>query len=112
MLTNEAEFVLLQLYRYYQDRLEDGMNKREARYFENEHNIHYNYFVGLDPEDFHLALVELSKNGYLKTPKSTSDGYPEFILEPLAIAEMQNRYNKNFKQIVSRINTLRKLIIG
>lgn len=112
MLTNEAEFVLLQLYRYYQDRIEDGMNKREARYFEDERSVHHNLFVGLDPQDFNLALVELSKNGYLKTPKLTSDGYPEFVLEPIAIAEMENRYNKNFKQIVSRINTLRKLVTG
>ena len=34
------------------------------------------------------------------------DGYPEFILEPSAIAEMQNRYTKNLNKVLKRINEL------
>ena len=60
VLTNEAEFVLLQLYRCYEDDLQDGKNKSEARYFEDEHSVRDNYFIGIDSEDFHLALKELS----------------------------------------------------
>lgn len=111
MLTNEAEFVLLQLYRCYEDDIQYGKNKREARYFEDEHSVRDIYFIGLDSEDFHLALTELSSYGYLNTPKSSMDGYPEFILEPLAIAEMQNRYTKNLNKVLKRINELKKLIL-
>lgn len=111
MLTNEAEFVLLQLYRCYEDDLQDGKNKSEARYFEDEHSVRDNYFIGIDSEDFHLTLKELSSYGYLNTPKSTMDGYPEFILEPSAIAEMQNRYTKNLNKVLKRINELKKLIL-
>ena len=39
------------------------------------------------------------------------DGYPEFILEPSAIAEMQNRYTKNLNKVLKRINELKKLIL-
>nr|WP_281041370.1 hypothetical protein [Staphylococcus epidermidis] len=111
VLTNEAEFVLLQLYRCYEDDLQDGKNKSEARYFEDEHSVRDNYFIGIDSEDFHLALKELSSYGYLNTPKSTMNGYPEFILEPSAIAEMQNRYTKNLNKVLKRINELKKLIL-
>lgn len=83
----------------------------EARYFEDEHSVRDNYFIGIDSEDFHLALKELSSYGYLNTPKSTMDGYPEFILEPSAIAEMQNRYTKNLNKVLKRINELKKLIL-
>ena len=44
--------------------------------------------------------MELSNHGYLNTPKPTMDGYPEFILEPSAIAEMQNRYTKNLNKVL------------
>ncbi len=111
MLTNEAEFVLLQLYRCYEDDIQYGKTKREARYFEDEHSVRDNYFIGINSEDFHLALMELSNHGYLNTPKPTMDGYPEFILEPSAIAEMQNRYTKNLNKVLKRINELKKLIL-
>lgn len=55
MLTNEAEFVLLQLYRCYEDDLQDGKNKSEARYFEDEHSVRDNYFIGIDSEDFSFS---------------------------------------------------------
>lgn len=45
-MTDEAKFVLLQLYSIYLDRIDEGMSKRSASYFGSDESSFNAFFLG------------------------------------------------------------------
>lgn len=47
-MTDEAKFVLLQLYSIYLDRIDEGMSKRSASYFGSDESSFNAFFLGFN----------------------------------------------------------------
>ncbi|MCE5003362.1 hypothetical protein [Staphylococcus pseudoxylosus] len=109
MLTNEANFVLHHFYEIYKDRLDDGYSEKMARYFYDDEEIHFNYFLGFSFDNFVTYTKELSSNEYVSLGLGDG-GFAELILKPKAITEMENLYKNNTKKFVNTLFDLKKLV--
>ncbi|WP_323714460.1 hypothetical protein P3T97_04240 [Mammaliicoccus sciuri] len=108
-MTNEAKFVLLQLYSIYLDRIEDGDSKRSAAYFGSDEESFNSYFLGFNFEDYIDSVFELkSKNLLIVGPGD--DGFAEMALSREGIAFSESESKKNYKVLLDLIKDLKKLI--
>ncbi len=64
-MTDEAKFVLLQLYSIYLDRIDEGMSKRSASYFGSDESSFNAFFLGFNFEDYIDAVLELKHRDFV-----------------------------------------------
>ena len=111
VLTNEANFVLHHFYKIYKDRLDDGYSEKMARYFYDDEQVHHDYFLGFNFDDFLIYTKELSSNEYVTLGYGDS-GFAELIINPKAIIEMENLYKNNAKKFINTLIDLKKLTVA
>ncbi|UXU56538.1 hypothetical protein [Staphylococcus agnetis] len=109
MLTNEANFVLHHFYKLYKDRLDEGYSEEMARYFYDDEQVHHDYFLGFNFDDFVTYTKELSSNEYV-TLGYGDGGFAELIINPKAIIEIENLYKNNAKKFINALIDLKKLV--
>ncbi|MRV56292.1 hypothetical protein [Staphylococcus aureus] len=63
-MTDEAKFVLLQLYSIYLDRIDEGMSKRSASYFGSDESSFNAFFLGFNMDK--LVYSSLKKKRTLR----------------------------------------------
>ncbi|MTV23786.1 hypothetical protein [Staphylococcus delphini] len=95
MLTNEANFVLHHFYKIYKDRLDDGYSEEMARYFYDDEQVHHDYFLGFNFDDFVTYTKELSSNEYV-TLGYGDGGFAELIINPKRF----NRFKKTSGSLI------------
>ncbi|MDW8798660.1 hypothetical protein BU103_10975 [Staphylococcus xylosus] len=106
MSVNNSGKVLLYLYRDYLKRSENNLDEDSARHFNEEYKVLKELNLNLNPIQFHVALKNLSEEGFLHTPKDTSDGFPEFSLTDHAIDSLNQKFNGGFDDIDTIVNSL------
>lgn len=110
-LTNETKFVLQTLYKEYLDRINNGISKIQAKEFKYAQFVYDELFSEMLYDDFYESIKELNDLGFLEcTPGN--DTMVEIFLSNKSIAEMENRFAKNIKKIISSINELKKLFLN
>ena len=98
-MTDEAKFVLLQLYSIYLDRIDEGMSKRSASYFGSDESSFNAFFLGFNFEDYIDAVLELKHRDFVIA--SAREG----------IAYSESESKKDYKTLMGLIRDLKKLII-
>lgn len=108
-LTNAGEFVALELYRIYKDRLESGKSQSESKYFYDARIIYENHFNQHRFDDFVENIRELSREKYVNAAWA-DDNFAEMVLEPKLIRDVENRFSNKFDSVLDRLYKLRKLL--
>ena len=101
-MTNEAKFVLLQLYSIYLDRIDEGMSKRSASYFGSDESSFNAFFLDFNFELKHRDFVIAS---------AEDGGFLEMALSREGIAYSESESKKDYKTLMDLIRDLKKLII-
>ncbi|HBI1515220.1 TPA: hypothetical protein ACOD0T_002465 [Staphylococcus aureus] len=109
-MTDEAKFILLQLYSIYLDRLEDGQTKQISSYFGNAKDSYNNFFLGLNFEDYIEAVFEL-KSKHLVSTLEVSDNFVRLQLTSDGIAYSESTSKKDYKVLLGLIKDLKSLIV-
>ncbi len=97
-MTNEAKFVLLQLYSIYLDRIDEGMSKRSASYFGSDESSFNAFFLDFNFEDYIDAVLELKHRDFVIA--SAEDGG---FLEMLFLEKVSPTQNQNPKKITKHL---------
>ena len=108
-MTDEAKFVLLQLYSIYLDRIDEGMSKRSASYFGSDESS-FNAFLGFNFEDYIDAVLELKHRDFV-IASAEDGGFLEMALSREGIAYSESESKKDYKTLMGLIRDLKKLII-
>ncbi|HEI7082841.1 TPA: hypothetical protein SK676_001593 [Staphylococcus aureus] len=109
-MTDEAKFVLLQLYSIYLDRIDEGMSKRSASYFGSDESSFNAFFLGFNFEDYIDAVLELKHRDFV-IASAEDGGFLEMALSREGIAYSESESKKDYKTLVGLIRDLKKLII-
>lgn len=107
-LTVEAKQFLLTFYKAYYEKMKNGESRDCARKFSDIYKVHNQYFFDW-PFNTALDIVnELSRKGWLDN--LYGDNVPVFItLKTESIAQLQQRFSKGTKQILSELTKLKNL---
>ncbi len=97
-MTNEAKFVLLQLYSIYLDRIDEGMSKRSASYFGSDESSFNAFFLDFNFEDYIDAVLELKHRDFV-IASAEDGGFLEMALSREGIATQ----NQNPKKITKHL---------
>lgn len=108
-MTNEAKFVLLQLYSIYLDRIDEGMSKRSASYFGSDESSFNAFFLDFNFEDYIDAVLELKHRDFV-IASAEDGGFLEMALLE-KVSPTQNQNPKDYKTLMDLIRDLKKLII-
>ncbi|MGV3043457.1 hypothetical protein ACEE08_11155 [Staphylococcus rostri] len=110
MLTNETKLVLLQFYKVYLDRIEDGESQYSATYFGTDEESFDNYFLGMDFDTYVSSVHQLGRHGFAVVGAG-DDGFAEMALSNEGIAYCENETSKNYSLLIKAISDLKNLII-
>lgn len=90
MLTTDAKRMLYVLYQEYLRRRNNGVSKRQAKYFQNAQYIYESFFPNQLLEDVEDTLRELGRNKYLNNLYADDTVY-SVQLSDIAIFKMENQ---------------------
>lgn len=103
-MTDEAKFVLLQLYSIYLDRIDEGMSKRSASYFGSDESSFNAFFLGFNFEDYIDAVLELKHRDFV-IASAEDGGFLEMavFLRWLFLEKVSPTQNQNPKKITKHL---------
>ncbi|MBF7115211.1 hypothetical protein [Pediococcus pentosaceus] len=108
-LTNDAQYLLLNMYREYLDRHNGGTSKFQARKFESENEICTNIMPQWPIEDVHDTIAELNINGFVQAIPGNNI-FVSVDLTTSSIAVMEQRFANNVDKILERLSKIKSLI--
>ncbi|NLR08697.1 MULTISPECIES: hypothetical protein [Lactobacillaceae] len=109
LLTNDAKYLLLNLYKEYIGRRNHGMIKVNARDFGSSDNIQESLMPEWNQDDVADTILELSRMNFVKTV-SASNFVHDARLTTIAIARMEHRYQDKVNNVVEAIAKVKSLI--
>ncbi len=110
-LTQDAEYLLCELYNAYRMRRKNGAPSDEAKLFGDSTTIQEEYIQQWPTDDIDEASRELSRKGMLKCLYG-DDTLLNCYLLPDGIVYMEHRFGDNFDKLVQRIASLRVALFG
>ncbi|MDT6953537.1 MULTISPECIES: hypothetical protein [Companilactobacillus] len=109
-LTNDAKYLLSNMYKLYLERVNNGSTKKAANNFGNSYTIKEDVLSGENINDVDIYAKELSTKGFLIT-STASDIVWTSSLSSDALAFMEHKFGNNVKAVAKGIFELAKLIL-
>lgn len=110
-LTQDAEYLLCELYEAYRTRRKDGMTSDKAKLFGGSTAIQSEFIQQWPTNDIDEAARELSRSGMLKCHYGDNTVLNCWLLSD-GITYMEHRFGDKLDQLVQRIAALRAAIFG
>lgn len=110
-LTQDAEYLLCELYNAYRMRRKDGMTNDKAKCFGGSTSIQEELIPQWPTNDIDEAARELSRSGMLKCQYGDNTVLNCWLLSD-GIIYMEHRFSDKLDQLVQRITALRTAIFG
>ena len=107
VLSNDADYLICLIYKYYLELHDNGIPKSKAKNFEDITIIH-SLVPNWSLEDTFDTCLELSNNGFLiKQKKYISERYDRFSLSDTGIVYMENRFANKIDKLINYIGNLK-----
>lgn len=110
-LTQDAEYLLCELYNAYRIRRKNGMTSDNAKHFGGSAAIQSEFIQQWPKNDIDEAARELSRSGMLGC-QFGDNTIPNCWLLPDGIIYMEHRFGDKMDQLIQRIASLRAAIFG
>lgn len=111
-LTQDAEYMLCELYSAYLARRKNGELNENARGFGNSATIQEKYIPQWPINDIDTAAHELERKGLIACQFADGTLYAACTLTDDAIVYMENRFGNKLDKLIQRIAALRTIIFG
>lgn len=111
-LTQDAEYLLCELYDAYKVRRENGEFSEDARCFGGSDSIQEKYIPQWPTNDIDEAARELSRKGMISCLFADNTLYAACTLTDDGISFMERRFEDKLDKLTQRISALRSIIFG
>ena len=108
-LTNDADYLICALYKYYKEQRKSGKNKSDAKFIGSSEFIFTKLLSEWTFEDVDETCRELHRSGLLNCTYADNVVVISF-LEDAAIIYMENRFKNQLSELVAHIAELKSLI--
>lgn len=111
-LTQDAEYLLCELYNAYRMRRKDGMTSDKAKCFGGSTSIQEELIPQWQTNDIDEAARELSRKGMISCLFADNTLYANCVISDDGIVYMEHRFGDKLDQLIQRIAALRTAIFG
>ncbi|MBS0955897.1 hypothetical protein [Lactiplantibacillus plantarum] len=109
-LTNDAKYLLSQMYKKYLQNRSKGQNKRDSMAFGSEFDIHDNIMPEWSQVDTRETINELSRSNLLDVGFG-NDKALYVSLSTSAIVLMEHKFKDNLDAVIDYLTKIKSLII-
>lgn len=110
-LTNDAEYLLCELYSAYKMRRKNGVSSFDAKLFGDPEVLQEELCPTWPTGDIEEAARELSRAGLVKC-LFANDTFSCLALDSSGVALMEHHFADKLDKLASRISTLRSILFG